>query len=127
MTVSYYCVFLAALLPYLFVAYAKMTPRYLAGGNRAPRVYAEQLDGAKQRAFWAHQNGFEAFPIFAAVVIIAALVGRAGALTDAFAAAFVVFRVLYSVFYVLDWATLRSIAWACGAGCVIAIIGVTVS
>lgn len=126
-TISYYCVFIAALLPYLFGAYSKMTPRYFSGGNRAPREYAQELEGAKKRAFWAHQNGFEAFPTFAAVVIIATLVDRAGPTTDRLAMAFIMFRVVYGVFYVLDLATLRSIAWMGGAGCVVAMIGVIVS
>lgn len=127
MTISYYCVFIAALLPYLFVAYAKMTPGYLSGGNRAPRQYAEKLEGARKRAVWAQQNGFEAFPIFAAIVIIATLADRAGPMTDGLAAWFIGFRVVYGVLYVLDLPTLRSASWLGGVACLGGMIGVIVS
>ena len=38
--------------------------------NRAPRAGIEQLTPRQQRAYWAHLNAFEAFPPFAAAVII---------------------------------------------------------
>eukprot|EP01035_Chromulina_nebulosa_P035064 gene35064-47116_t len=38
--------------------------------NAAPRVMLAKLDGWRQRANWAQLNGFEAFPPFAAAVII---------------------------------------------------------
>lgn len=126
MTVALYCVFIAAILPYVVVQYAKYSREYIREGNRAPRRFAEGLSGAKQRAYWAHQNGFEAFPAFAAVVIIAHMVGRAGPAIDALAVAFIVARVLYSLFYIFDWATPRSGAWFLGVSCVLGMIGVIV-
>ncbi len=115
MTLSLYCVFIAALLPYMCVAYAKGTRAYIQGGNRAPREYGEALKGARKRAYWAQQNGFEAFPIFAAIVIIAHLVEKAGTMIDGLAAAFVLCRITYSIFYVVNLPTLRSLAWTGGA------------
>jgi len=125
-TVALYCVFIAAILPYVVVQYAKFSSEYLKEGNRAPRQYGEGLSGPKQRAYWAHQNGFEAFPSFAAVVIIAHVVGRAGAAIDALAVAFIIARVVYSLFYIFDWPTLRSAAWFLGVSCVLGMIGVIV-
>lgn len=125
-TVALYCVFIAAILPYLVVQYAKFSAAYIKEGNRAPRLYGEGLTGPKQRAYWAHQNGFEAFPAFAAVVIIATIVGRGGGAIDALAVAFIVARVLYSFFYILDRPNLRSGAWFIGVSCVLAMMGVII-
>ena len=126
MTIALYCVFIAAFLPYLVLPYAKWSSAYLKGGNNAPRRFAESLSGSKQRAYWAHQNGLEAFPPFAAVVIIATVVGRGGTAIDALAVAFIVTRVIYTLVYIADWATLRSTVWFAGLGCVLAMIGVIV-
>ena len=126
MTIALYCVFIAAILPYLVVQYAKWSREYRTEGNRAPRRFAEGLSGKKQRAYWAHQNGFEAFPAFAAVVIIAHVVGRAGATIDALAVTFIAARVLYSLFYILDWPNSRSAAWFLGLACVLGMMGVMV-
>lgn len=126
-TIAFYCVFIVALLPYLCVAYAKSSRSYLSGGNRAPRQFAEQLEGARKRAYWAQQNGFEAFPIFAAVVIIGALVGRAGQTSDILAVAFVGCRIVYSIFYVADRPTLRSMAWFGALLCELLMIGFIVT
>jgi len=123
-TIALYCVFVAAILPYLVVQYAKYSREYVTEGNRAPRRFAEGLTGAKQRAYWAHQNGFEAFPAFAAVVIIAQVLGRAGPAIDALAVTFIIARVLYSMFYILDWSNSRSAAWFLGVACVLGIMGV---
>jgi hypothetical protein len=58
MTLAYWMLIAAAMLPYLTIALAKS-----AGGidNRAPRPSLESLSGWRQRADWAHRNHFEAF------------------------------------------------------------------
>lgn len=120
MTLAYWCVLVAALLPYLFVGIAKASgPGY---DNRRPRDFAEaELPGFRKRAYWAHLNGFEAFPPFAAAVIIATLAGAEPGTIDALAVGFVAARLAYGIFYLADWATLRSLAWTAGFGCVIAL------
>jgi len=122
MTVAFWCVAVAAILPYVFVGYAKSTRTYVVGGkNRAPRLYAEELDGPRKRAYWAQLNGFEAFPPFAASVAIASLANAPSAPVDALAIFFVACRTLHGVCYIADWATARSIAWSLGLGTVVAI------
>jgi len=71
MTIAYWMLIAAVMMPYLTIALAKS-----AGGvdNRAPRPSLESLSGWRQRADWAHRNHFEAFPAFAAVVFVAELV-----------------------------------------------------
>jgi uncharacterized MAPEG superfamily protein len=118
MTLAYWMVLVAALLPYLTVVIAKYRPDY---DNRAPRAQLEAAHGYRQRAYWAHLNGFEAFPPFAAAVVIAHL-GHAGQTTiDALALAFVVLRVVYVACYLGDRPTARSLAWAAAYGCVVAL------
>ena len=120
MTFAYWMVLVAALLPYAATAYAKFS----GGGartydNRAPRAQMEALPLQRRRAHWAQLNGFEAFPAFAAAVIIAHLAGASQVRIDALAALFVTARLFYTAFYIYDKATARSLAWAVGLACVI--------
>lgn len=116
MTTAYWCVMAAAMLPYAAVALAKARPGF---DNHAPRAWLERLSGWRQRAHWAHQNSFEAFPAFAAAVIIAHLAQAPQGRLDLLALVFVAARVAYIAAYVADAAVLRSLVWAAGLSCVI--------
>ena len=122
MTTAYWSVLIAAYLPIIWTAMAKFT-----GGdfkdteNRSPRVFLETLTGWRKRAHWAQLNGYEAFPPFAAAVIIAHLQNANQATIDLLAVAFVALRVLHGVFYIADRGYLRSIVWFSAVGCVIAL------
>ncbi len=71
MTIAYWCVLVAAVIPLISIGIAK------AGGerynNRHPRVWLDKQQGYRARAAAAEANSFEAFPFFAAAVIIAHL------------------------------------------------------
>ncbi len=127
MNLAYLCVLAAAVIPYFCVSYAKSTSDYIKRGNRAPRLYADSLSGPRRRAYWAHQNGFEVFPPFAAAVIIATLGGVEQSTVDVLALTFVVSRLAYSGLYIADLAPLRSLAWAIGLGstCLLFVLGAT--
>lgn len=116
MTIAYWCVLAVAVITYAFGAAAKS-----GGGldNHQPRVYMEGVQGWRRRAWWAHLNGLEAFPTFAAAVIIAHLAGAPQARIDLLAVAFVLLRIVYGLLYVSDRATLRSAVWGLGFLCVI--------
>ena len=117
MTVAYWCVLIAALMPLMFAGVAKVGPgRY---DNRAPREFLGRLTGYRQRANWAQMNSLEAFPPFAAGVIIAHQVAAAQQHVDMLAMAFVGLRLLYGAMYLMDWATLRSLVWMGGLACVV--------
>ncbi|MEO7727245.1 MAG: MAPEG family protein [Burkholderiales bacterium] len=122
MTLAYWMVLLAALLPYLAVGFSKWRHGY---NNGAPRVGIEQLPPAKQRAYWAHLNAFEAFPPFAAAVIIAHLAHASQPVVDGLAVLFVAARIAHFLLYIGNLATLRSVAWTIGVGCVIALFVVS--
>ena len=89
--------------------------------KRVSSYFQKTLDGTRKRAHWAQLNAFEAFPLFAAAVIIAQLAGGAPHTIDMLALAFVVLRILHGIFYVTDKATLRSVVWFAAVGCDIAL------
>lgn len=121
MTIAYWCLLAAALLPYLWTAVAKANgQRY---DNRDPRGWQARQDNPRSKAAHAaHLNAFEAFPTFAAGVLGAQMAGVDTAWIDILAIAFVVFRVLHGVFYIGGQAALRSAAWAGGFFCAIALL-----
>ena len=116
MTTAYWCILIAAMLPYPVVMLAKARRDY---DNRAPREQLAQTEGYRKRAHWAQFNAFEAFPPFAAAVIVAQLQQAPQATIDTLALAFITMRVLHAGFYVMDKPTLRSIVWSLGFACVV--------
>jgi uncharacterized MAPEG superfamily protein len=119
MSIAYWCVLAAALLPLLFTAIAKFSgPGF---NNRRPRDFQAQLSGMRQRAHWAHLNSLEAFPPFAAGVIIAHQLGAAQGVVDGLALAFIAARLAYGALYIADQQLLRSLVWTVGMGCVVAL------
>ena len=110
MPLAFWCVLIAALMPYLLVAYAKAGAR----DNNRPRDAAESLQGAQRRAYAAHQNSFETFPFFAAAVITAQLLGAGGTTLNVLAGIYILIRVAYAYFYIADIATTRSLVWGAG-------------
>lgn len=122
MAIAYWCILIAALLPYVWVFVAKTSgERY---NNRNPRAWVAKQEGnyKVQRANAAHLNGFEAFPAFVAGVLMAQLAGVAPSTINALAIAFVVARVLHGLFYLVDKHTLRSLIWLIGMLCPVAMI-----
>jgi uncharacterized MAPEG superfamily protein len=112
MTIAFWCVLVAALMPYVASSVAK------AGGerydNRDARRWLEQQQGFRARANAAQANSFEAFPFFAAAVIVAHLTQAPQDRVDALAVIFVVARAAYIVCYLADWHWARSIVWTIG-------------
>jgi uncharacterized MAPEG superfamily protein len=120
MTLAYWAILVAALLPYVGTIYAK----FASGGastydNHAPRTQMDSLPPPRRRAYWAQLNGFEAFPPFAAGVIVAHLAGAPQAWINALAMLFIALRVVYTLFYIHDKATARSLVWGAGVMCVV--------
>jgi uncharacterized MAPEG superfamily protein len=122
MTVAYWCVLVAAYLPIVWTAAAKFSGgNFAAAGNRAPREFLERLSGWRKRSHWAQLNGFEAFPPFAAAVIIAQLRNVPQVRIDTLAIAFVILRLLHGILYIADRASLRSLVWFGSVACVVAL------
>lgn len=118
MSIAYWCILIAAVLPYVWVSIAK------AGGkrydNRDPRKWlASQENPRSHRANAAQLNAFEAFPAFAASVLMAQFAQVDGQRVIWLAMAFVVLRVLHGIFYIADIHSLRSLVWFGGFASVI--------
>lgn len=109
MSIAFWCVFVGGLLPVLVVLIAKRDPRL---DVRNPRDVHLAQTGLRKRAYGAHLNGFEAFPFFAAAVVIAAIRGVPAGYLDAAASAWLATRLSYTGAYLFDLARLRPGLWA---------------
>lgn len=107
------------ILPIVAAGPAKVRPGF---SNREPRNPDFWRSGFPARAYGAMQNGFEAFPPFAAAVLAGLTQGGDPAMVDALAVAFVAARVAYVVAYWTDRATLRSMIWVVGFALTAAIL-----
>jgi uncharacterized MAPEG superfamily protein len=112
MTPAFWCVFVAGLLPYAGAVIAKAGKRDF--DNSRPREWLTKQEGYRQRANAAQMNSFEAFPFFAAAVIIAHVLHGPQPLVNLLAFVFTGARVLYILLYLSNKATFRSLVWGVG-------------
>ena len=121
MTTAYWCILIAALLPYVWTSLAKASaPRY---DNRDPRAWLAKQDNPRtKRANNAQLNAFEAFAPFAAAVLMAQAAGVDPGHIGLLSMGFIAMRVLHGIFYVAGIHRLRSLAWFLGIACVIALM-----
>jgi uncharacterized MAPEG superfamily protein len=123
MTIAYWCVLIAAVLPYIWTGFGKSTKTGEAYDNHDPRGWmARQANPRVQRGNAAHLNAFEAFAPFAASVLMAQAAGVDPNRIAILAVAFIVFRVMHGVCYLADKAALRSLSWMLGIACVLALM-----
>lgn len=101
-------------LPFLLVGYGRVSVGYDMG---APRAMFDKLPDYAKRATWAHENAFEAFTIFAPAALMAYVTGQNSSLAIGAAIAFVVVRLLYSLFYIFNIPLARSLMFAIGSLC----------
>ena len=121
MTVAFWCVLIALILPYVCTIIAKVgSGRFNLRHNHDPRTFLAGLEGMPRRANAAQMNSFEILPAFIAAVLIADVVGNAEQVTqDVLAVLFITSRLLYIICYLADWAALRSVVWFVGVGLII--------
>ena len=113
MTVAEWCVFGTVMLYLLTIVPIKWTGfrRYDNARPRDPAFYDEPL---RARALGAHQNGIEAFPFFAAAVLLAEFRAAPQNLINELAVLFLIVRIAYVLTYIGDRPRLRSILWNVG-------------
>lgn len=121
MTVALWCILIALVLPPLCALIAKVSSgRFGLGANHDPRAFLDKLEGLPRRAHAAQLNSFEAFPAFAAAVLVADIVGNAEQVTqDVLAVMYITSRLLYIICYLADWAALRSLVWFAGLALIV--------
>ena len=116
MTIAFWCVLIAGMMPYAASYIAKSRRDF---DNANPRVWLANLDGFRARASAAQLNSFEALPLFAAAVIIAYVRGASQTTIDILAMTFIAIRIVYVALYLANLATVRSLAWLAGLICVV--------
>ena len=125
MTIAFWCVLAAIVLPYICFGIARNRGRGLQGerlrDNRNPREFPNRIEGLAKRAWDAQLNSFESLPGFAAAVIIAHLAQAPQSQIDILALAWVLLRIAYVTFYLTDKSTLRSSAQFASLACVVAL------
>ncbi len=121
MSIAYWCILIAAALPYVWVSIAKASGKGF--NNSDPRAWLARQDNPRsRRANAAQLNAFEAFPAFAASVLMAQFAQVDGQRIVWLAMAFVALRILHGIFYITDNHTLRSLVWFGGLASVIALM-----
>ena len=113
MTVAEYCVFAVVALYLLTIVPIKWlgSRQY---DNSKPRDPAFYKDAIRARALGAHQNGIEAFPFFAAAVLLAEFRAAPQNLINELAELFLIVRIAYVLTYIGNRPRLRSILWNIG-------------
>lgn len=113
MTVAEYCIFGAVALYLLTIVPVKWLS-YSKYDNARPRDPAFYEDAIRARALGAHLNGIEAFPFFAAAVLLAEFKLGPQHLIDELAVLFLIVRIAYVFTYLGNRPRLRSILWNIG-------------
>ena len=124
MSIAFWCILVAGLIPLLATGVAK------AGGtwagdpvdNSRTREWQARQTGFVARAHAAHLNGFEAFPFFAAAVLMAEYRGGPSGAVNGLALAFIAARIAYVACYLADRPSLRSLCWFAAFACAVAIM-----
>lgn len=98
--------------PFLVVGWGRLQAGY---DQSAPRAMFDKLPAYAQRASWAHQNSFEALTIYGLFALMAYATGVESDWAKIAAIAFLVARLLYSVFYIANIPLLRSMMFAIGS------------
>ncbi len=124
MTTLLVCLFIVLLIPYLAKLPLGKAMNKLGGyDNHNPRTQQAKLEGFGARALAAHQNSFEALSVFSAVILAAIATQHTTFFVQVLAIVYVVSRVGYHIFYLMDLATFRSLAWFLGYICCLTILG----
>ena len=124
-TILLYSIVAAAIsvyLPFLLVAYARAKVGY---DTSAPRAMFDQLPDYAKRATWAPQNGFETFMIYSAAALMAYVTGVSSSLAAVCAIAFVILRLLFSLFYITNVPIARSLMFGLGSLCTYTLFGLS--
>tara|TARA_B110000114_G_C15036717_1_gene375258 strand:+ start:432 stop:818 length:387 start_codon:yes stop_codon:yes gene_type:complete len=123
MTILVWCLFIAAILPYLAKAPVAYAMNKLSGyDNNHPREQQSKLTGFGARALAAHQNAFESLIIFAVAVLCALATNTITESVVTLSIVHIVARITYNILYLMNIGILRTAVWLVGIGCSFAII-----
>lgn len=113
MTILIICLLISILQIYIAKAVVAVAMAKEENGydNHHPRMQQSKLTGWGARAFAAHQNGFEAFPMFAIGVLLNMVLEVDFYFVEMLALSFISLRFLYIYLYIADYSYARSTIW----------------
>jgi len=111
MTISLWCVLVAAILPIVCTGIAKSGRGF---DNYNPREWLGRQEGWRARANAAQANSWEALAIFSAAAFTAHIAHAPQAAVDGISIAFIIARLLFILAYLTNRAALRSVVWLIG-------------
>jgi uncharacterized MAPEG superfamily protein len=117
MTIPFWCLFAAVLLPYVWFSFAapfRASQFGKALDLRTPRLQDSALTGRAARAQGAHQNSLEALAYFGPAVLVAHLTHADVAWSARLSVLFIVARVVHGIVYMADKPPLRTAFFAIG-------------
>ena len=120
MLISYGAVLVAGIMPVVCAGIAKSG--FKGYDNSDPRAWLASQTGFRARANAAQANCFEAFPLFAAGILLALFTDVPNEEVELYAGIFIVARIAYIAFYLSDKDKLRSLAWLVGVGSSVALL-----
>jgi uncharacterized MAPEG superfamily protein len=82
--------------------------------NQHPREWLAKQEGHRKRANAAQQNSWEAFLWFGIAVLVAMVTKADPGKIDDLAIIFIVCRIFFIGFYLVNWSTARTLAWLAG-------------
>jgi uncharacterized MAPEG superfamily protein len=123
MTIPLWSLLVASLLPYLWfgIANNQRKRQFGAVDNRHPRLQQAQQTEAGARASGASANAFEALATYAPAVIVAHILAAGSQLAAALSVAWLLLRIGHGLAYIADKPALRTLCFALGAACAIAL------
>jgi uncharacterized MAPEG superfamily protein len=113
-------VLVAGAMPWVCTIIAKAGKR--SYDNHNPRDWLAKQTGYRARANAAQANCFEAFPLYAAGILLALYAEVPSEQIELYAGIFIAARVAYIAFYLSDQDKLRSLAWLVGVGSTVALL-----
>ncbi len=119
-------IMVAGVMPYVLTGIAK-GGAFRARDNARTRDWQATLTGWRQRAYWAHLNAFEAFPLFAAAVLSALMFAPKHAHAPVLAWSFIGLRVAYGACFIGNWPRMRSLVWFLAVACALWLFGLAIS
>ena len=117
MTIPFWCLFAAVLLPYVWFSCAAPWRAAQFGKAldlRTPRLQDPALEGRAARAQGAHNNALEALTYFGPAVVVAHLAHADATWAARIALAFIACRVVHGLAYLADRPPVRTASFALG-------------
>jgi uncharacterized MAPEG superfamily protein len=110
--------------PYVLVAIT----RFQVGFDlSAPRAIFDKLPDYGKRASWAHQNSWEAFILYGAAALMAYVTKQDSPTVVNCAIGFIGARLLYSIFYIINFPIGRSLMFGVGSVAIFTLMSMSIT